>query len=431
MGRNDSTISAGTMKMTRRTVLGAAAMATGAALLPRSAMALAPPGKPLGGFEVSGSLYPWDLHDEGIEQIFDNLQSMAEVNSVYLLGIMHYEIRPFTSPHYTHNPVRMNWQAEDSRCYWHFDPAMYGRIKPVPSDFDFLRDTDWVRMFCIAARKRGLKVGVELSHTLVPLEFILNSYADCAQQNIHGVSHPVYARSYPLCPNSPDAQVYVKALFCDLAKHYDVDYLQTCMLPFMPGGAEKGGCFCPNCVKAAGGKNIDLKRIQAVLLQNPTAKPELQTWQKFREDSMVNFFRIMHDGIRAIKPRVDLRYNDCFPGTSTWGLDFSTLKNSIDSIRVCDYSEQKGDPAQMHNKTEWLTAERKATGRDFPMLSAIAVRPKGTPELIREGVKIAVDCGMDGITLGHYDGAEFPMLRAIRVGLDAKDVHPPAKLLLA
>jgi hypothetical protein len=64
-------------------------------------------------------------------------------------------------------------------------------------------------------------------------------------------------------------------------------------------------------------------------------------------------------------------------------------------------------------------------------LSAIAVRPKGTPELIREGVKIAVDCGIDGFTLGHYDGSEFPMLRAIRECLDAKDVNPPAKLLLA
>jgi hypothetical protein len=385
---------------------------------------------PLGGFEVSASLYPWDLHDEGIEHIFDNLQSMAEVNSVYLLGIMHYEIRPLTSPHYTHNPVRLNWQAEDSRCYWHFDPSMYGRIKPVPSDFDFLRETDWVRNFTTAARKRGFKVGVELSHTLVPLEFILNSYADCAQQDIHGVSHSVYGRSYPLCPNSPDAQVYLKALFCDLAKHYDVDYLQTCMLPFMPGGAEKGGCFCPNCVKAAGAKGIDLKKIQAVLLKNPTAEPELSTWHKFREDSMVNFFRIMHEGVHAIKPHCDLRYNDCFPTAANWGLDFSTLKHSIDSIRICDYSEQKGDPARMADKTAWLTSERKATGRDFPMLSAVAVRPKGTPELIREGVKISVDCGMDGITLGHYDGAEFSMLRAIREGLDAKGVKPPAKLKL-
>jgi hypothetical protein len=71
----------------------------------------------------------------------------------------------------------------------------------------------------------------------------------------------------------------------------------------------------------------------------------------------------------------------------------------------------------MQGKREWLTRERAGVGKDFPIVSAVAVRPKATPELIREGVKIAVECGMNGITLGHYDGAEFPMLRAIRDGL--------------
>jgi hypothetical protein len=31
-----------------------------------------------------------------------------------------------------------------------------------------------------------------------------------------------------------------------------------------------------------------------------------------------------------------------------------------------------------------------------------------------------------GITLGHYDGAEFPMLRAVRKGLTAAKVDAPA-----
>jgi hypothetical protein len=32
-------------------------------------------------------------------------------------------------------------------------------------------------------------------------------------------------------------------------------------------------------------------------------------------------------------------------------------------------------------------------------------------------VKIAVQCRMNGVTLGHYDGASFPMLRGVREGL--------------
>ena len=42
---------------------------------------------------------------------------------------------------------------------------------------------------------------------------------------------------------------------------------------------------------------------------------------------------------------------------------------------------------------------------------------KATPELIREGIRISVETGMHGITLGHYDGASYPMLRAVRDGL--------------
>ena len=58
-------------------------------------------------------------------------------------------------------------------------------------------------------------------------------------------------------------------------------------------------------------------------------------------------------------------------------------------------------------------------GLGNPILSGIGIRPKATPNLIREGVRIAVECGVDGISLGHYDGAEFPMLRAVGEELKA------------
>jgi hypothetical protein len=48
------------------------------------------------GFEISASLYAWDLHDEGIERILDNLQEMAILNSVYLIVLMHYVLGLFS-----------------------------------------------------------------------------------------------------------------------------------------------------------------------------------------------------------------------------------------------------------------------------------------------------------------------------------------------
>ena len=83
-------------------------------------------------FEVSASLYPWDVHDEGINLMLDNLISMAGVNSVYLISVMHQEHRPFLGPEgtgpwlYVHNPARTEWNAEDSRAYFHPQMSLYG-----------------------------------------------------------------------------------------------------------------------------------------------------------------------------------------------------------------------------------------------------------------------------------------------------------------
>src|SRR5450631_4198690 len=166
----------------RRQFLAMAGAGAASLALPRRLSAAPAKHRP---FEVSASLYPWDLHDEGIENILDNLQKMSGVNSVYLLGIMHYEIRPLTSPAFPHNPVRKTWQAEDSRCYWHPEMKLYGRIKPQLSSFPWLSDTDWLDVLTKAVRKRGLKTGAELSHTLVDLDTVNKDLLDCTLRDIH------------------------------------------------------------------------------------------------------------------------------------------------------------------------------------------------------------------------------------------------------
>lgn len=418
-------------QQSRRHFLKLSSLALASQALPAAAYAAATrSGYHTGGFEVASSLYAWDLHDEGIENILNNLQSMAEVNSVYLVALMHYEKRPLTSPTFPHNPVRQTWQAEDSKIYWHPDLSLYKRIKPELSDNAWLNDTDWVKVLTTAARKRGLKTGAELSHTLMSREKGEGDYADCVQRDIHGVARRVAGRAFPLCPNSVDAQEYTLALFSDLTKNHDVDFVQTCMIPFMPGGADTGGCFCDSCMKAAQAQGIDLPKIKSVLLANPQAPEELQQWQKFRQTSLIHFYKIMHDGIHGIRPNIELRFNDAYEHPENSGMDLKGLTAVWDSIRNSDYSEQKGDPAYMDHKRTWFAAERAAIGPDFPFIAGVAVRPKATPELIHEGVKIGLEFGAVGVSLGHYDGAEFPMLRAIKEQLTAEKIPVPARLAL-
>jgi hypothetical protein len=355
-------------------------------------------------------LYPWDLHDEGVENVLDNLQHMAAVNSVYLIALMHKERRPFTSEQFPHNPVRKMWNAEDSRAYWRWDEKRYGRIKPRASEFEWLNRTDWLKQLVDAARRRGLKTGVEISHTVLDGERAETQFPDCMQRDISGAPLVIWdGRAHPVCLNNPDVRDYVRALYTDLAANYDLDYIQTCMIPFAEGDASKGGCFCQSCRAAAEPQGIAIAHDHAA-------------WQKFREDSVARFYAAMHSASHSVNRAIDIRYNAFMRNTALWGLDLRLLRPHVDSVRIMEYSEQKGNPAAMQGKRTWLLQARDMLGGDMPILSAVAVRPKATPDLIRHGVRIAVECGVQGITLGHYDGAEFPMLRAIRDGLNEAQV---------
>jgi len=409
--------------------------------------------------EVSASLYPWDLVDEGTERILDNLQEMTGCNSTYLIALMHHEKRPLTDYFYPHNPVRKTYFAEDSRAYFRPNPKVYGRIKPHTSDQTFLQGTDWLQVFTEASRRRNLKTGAELSHTVIDQERAAGELADCMQCDIFGNRLTAY-----ICPNGLDGREYIIALFADLTSNYDVDYVQTCLLPFDSGraghvhGAARllatttGGCFCHSCEKAAADAGLDFAGIRSALLpiaesvarpslaqghelalllgSNTSAvamlleTPALAQWLTFRRDSLVRLYRDIHQRIHAIRPTVDLRWNDCWAANPELdGIDVRALKPHLDSIRVCDYTEQSGDMEAMEHKRQWLLAVRRAVGEEMHVLSALGVRPKATPALIWRGVQIAAECGMDGVTMGHYDGATFACLKAVKQGMEMAGVE--------
>lgn len=375
-------------------------------------------------FEVSASTYAWELHDEGITTVLDNMQRMAAVNSVYLIGVMHPERRPFRDGDFPHNPVRKTWQAEDARCYWHPDLKRYGRVKPRLSDNAWLNETDWLRALVTETRKRGLKTGVECSHALIDKERMEGEFADMAQRNLHG--EPTHVRDWlrPPCPNHPDTREYALALMTDAVARYDVDYVMSCIVSYDDGGPLRSGCFCPHCQRAAKTLGIDLAAVQRALLADATSQPALHDWEEFRYAATADFYRFLHAGLHACKPGIELRYNVHMTSRNAlaWGVKLTAMQPHLDSVRLMDYTEQEGDAKLMAGKREWLARTRGELGPDFPLLSALGVRLKATPELVREGVKIAVETGMDGITLGHYDGATFPILRAVREGLVAAGV---------
>jgi hypothetical protein len=137
--------------------------------------------------EIAASLCPWDLADETVDRCLDNLQSHAGCNSAYLVGLMHKEKRPLHQRFYPHNPVRKYYSPEDSRVYWRPDFSRYeGPIKPLTSERDFLKDTDWLDTLIAGARARGMWTGCEVSHTIIDTDVARTQYPDVLQRNVYG-----------------------------------------------------------------------------------------------------------------------------------------------------------------------------------------------------------------------------------------------------
>jgi hypothetical protein len=372
-------------------------------------------------FEVSANLYAWDLHDEGVERVLDNLQEMAGINSVYLVGVMHPERRPFQEGDFPHNPVRQVWVAEDARCYWHPDRPRYGRVLPRVSDYAWLNQTDWLGVLAEAARPRGLKVGVEFSHALIDAARMAGEFVDLSQRNFHDQITPEGQIKWlrPPCPNHPATIELASGMVADVAANHGVDFVQSCIMSFDPAPPEKGGgCFCDHCRRAARETGLDLGKVQAALLADPQNEPALSEWKTFRENTVERFYAALHRTAHGINPAIDLRYNLHSPRIyAQYGINPTRLSPRVDSMRLTYYAEQEGTEAAMQAKKTWLAQFQPMVSPGFPLHTAVAMRLKATPDLIREGVKIAVDARVAGITASHYDGATFPLLRAVRQGL--------------
>jgi hypothetical protein len=370
-------------------------------------------------FEVGTQLRPWTIMDEGMDYILDNCQSMAAVNNIYLIVIMHQEHRPFQARKFPHNPARGSFEAEDSTVCFFPDMERYGTIKPTLSRHDWIRETDWLRLTVEACRSRGLGVGAEISHYPIP-KSLLKRNPDWQQKDIHG--KPV---GNLFCPHHPDVRRHVLALFSDIAADYDVDYIQTCQWLFTAKDVDRGGtCFCGHCVEAAKRTGFDMEAAIPLLRANRDAQPERDRWLAFRRDATTAFYREIAEEIRRANPRCHLRLNDVYSwrgrDPSRRGLDIAAVGRHLGSLVNQDHQEQLGRADEdFSDRKKWLADNRRHLGPGKPLICGIAPRMRATPELVRRGIEVAVrhPARINGLALKHYDGASFSLLRAFKQGM--------------
>ena len=374
-------------------------------------------------FEVGTQIRAWTIKDEGMDNILDNMQSMCGINNLYMVVVMHAEHRPFQAPEFPHNPARDTWQAEDSRVTFFPDMDRYGTVKPLLSDVGWIRETDWLQLMVDACRARGLAVGAEVSHYPIP-KSLIKSNPDWQQRKIDGSSWS----SGRFCPNNPEVREYVVALFGDLAANYDLDYIQTCQHLFDRNNAiDKGGaCFCRHCISEAKKIGFDLEAAIPKLKANQDSQPEKDNWLKLRKHSTTEFYRLISEEIKKVRqnPQCHLRYNDTYPYRG-WvledvGMHLDEVSPYLGSLVNQDHEEQKGNPNETFGRRKaWLAKNRRLIGRDLPLISGIAPRMKATPELVKAGIKVALEhsAQVNGLALKHYDGASFGLMRAFKQGM--------------
>jgi hypothetical protein len=360
--------------------------------------------------------------------------------------------------------VRKRYLAEDSRVYFTVHPEMYkdSRIKPLPSERDFLKGTDWLDIFVKALRKRGMKTGAEISHTPLDSQRGRTEFRDCIQRNVYG-NPPEYGRfTYQqLCWNSRDAREYVCSLARDLASHYDLDMIQTCSFLFNPGrldlhpflGVALGGCFCDNCKKKAEAQGLDFEAIKKAVKKwadlltgeeleniedrlmlkhgNSTSTmflledPLLYQWLQFRCTTVTRYMEELSEAIHSVNKSIDFRFNTCWQEQELIGQNLKAIAPYVDSIRMMDYSEQTGDADLVGRKGYWLANVRRQVGEDKTIIGGIAPRAKATPELIKKGIRIVALGGADGLSYGFYDGAKLENLDAIHEAMAECEIKLP------
>jgi hypothetical protein len=92
----------------------------------------------------------------------------------------------------------------------------------------------------------------------------------------------------------------------------------------------------------------------------------------------------------------------------------------LGSVVTQDHQEQEGKSGETFERRKtWLATNRRLIGPDLPVICGIAPRMKATPELVKAGIKVALEhpAKVNGLALKHYDGASFGLLRAFKQGM--------------
>ncbi len=202
-----------------------------------------------------------DVHDEGVEEVLDNVQHRAGLGGITLAAVYH-EARDL----FPHNPRGKVRFLEAGVTSFRPDPARYRGVGVEPRPSRLAAEVDVLAQTVAASGRRGLVVHAwtVFLHT----DWVAEPRPDLAERNAYG--DPMLTE---LCPANPAVRAYVRALTGDIASR-GVETIVAESLHFHPlehgyhheryflrlGPRARfllGLCFCEHCLAAARARGVD------------------------------------------------------------------------------------------------------------------------------------------------------------------------------
>jgi hypothetical protein len=212
--------------------------------------------------------YPWDVLDEGAEQVVGFLREEVGLDALSL-----------TPAYHTYDQVRLHlpgtklYSCYEDEVYFQPDLGRYRDTVLQPQVSPVAQERDPLAIISRLCKARGLKltlwtIGMH-NHRLA------RQHPECALQGPFGDAYPG-----ALCPANPQVREYVRALSLDLCSRYEVDCIEYESLYYLGWGMFRNHakvgvhlgpvgrlllslCFCPSCRQAAQGQGVDAAALQA------------------------------------------------------------------------------------------------------------------------------------------------------------------------
>ena len=369
--------------------------------------------------------YPWDYLDEGTDVVLDRFENIG-INGIYVA--QRYHTAEILLPH---NPRRKIYFPTPGAIYFKHDPKIYNNclIKPVVSPI--VKDDNFNALEILRKKTQERNIGLYAWILGFHSTETGNNYPETSITNVFGDK-----LKHSQCPSNQDVVEYLINIVSDIVSHYNIDkiLLESIenlgiyhgfhheMFGLSPEPAIAfflGLCFCPNCIKNAKKRNIDIELVKNTVKNtiNSYFKDEKglesKTWAfirnmancnmgrylDMRQDIIVDIHKDLKNTIRkytnckiVISDFGPMKYSYYLgPDDSAWenGVNFKKIASYIDAIVPTFYKDNLNDFAPKYEELKNMLSDKTKIGIAFLSLEMPGTTHSGKlKEYLTEAVNI-------------------------------------------